>query len=34
VTLCRHHQAPPLSAYERARLREEVLQASKVGDQR
>ena len=34
VTLCRYHQAPPLSAHERARLRQEVLQASKLGDQR
>jgi anti-sigma factor RsiW len=31
VTLCRHHQAPPLSAQDRAMLRLEILQASKSG---
>jgi anti-sigma factor RsiW len=34
VTLCRHHQTPPLTAQDRARLRQEVLQASKLGAQR
>ena len=31
VKLCRNHQTPPLSAQERAMLRQEILQASKVG---
>ena len=29
VRLCRHHQPRPLSAYDRARLRQEILQAWK-----
>jgi len=31
VKLCRSHQAPPLSALERAMMRQEILQASKLG---
>jgi hypothetical protein len=27
VTLCRHHQTPPLSSQDRARLRRNILQA-------
>jgi hypothetical protein len=29
VTLCRHHQPPPLSSQDRARLRHNILQAWK-----
>ena len=29
VRLCRHHQPPPLSAYDRARLRQEIFQTWK-----
>jgi hypothetical protein len=29
VTLCRHHQTPPLSSQDRARLRHNILQAWK-----
>ena len=29
VTLCRHHQPPPLSAYERAQLRQQILRTWK-----
>jgi anti-sigma factor RsiW len=29
VQLCRHHQPPPLSAFDRARLRQEILRAWK-----
>jgi anti-sigma factor RsiW len=29
VTLCRHHQPPALSAQDRARLRQDILQAWK-----
>jgi anti-sigma factor RsiW len=29
VRLCRHHQPPPLSAFDRARLRQEILRAWK-----
>jgi anti-sigma factor RsiW len=29
VRLCRHHQPPPLSAFDRARLRQDILRASK-----
>lgn len=28
VTLCRQHQPPPLSTYERARLRQDILRAA------
>ena len=31
VKLCRNHQTPPLSAQERAMMRQEILQASKLG---
>jgi anti-sigma factor RsiW len=30
VKLCRNHQPPPLSAQERAMLRQEILQSSKL----
>ena len=29
VTLCRHHEPPPLSAHDRAQLRQEILRAWK-----
>lgn len=31
VKLCRNHQTPPLSAQERAMMRQEILEASKLG---
>jgi len=31
VELCRHHQTPPLSPQERAIIRQEILQSSKLG---
>lgn len=31
VKLCRNHQTPPLSAQERALMRQEILQASNLG---
>lgn len=31
VKLCRHHQTPPLSPQERAIIRQEILQSSKLG---
>jgi anti-sigma factor RsiW len=34
VKLCRSHQTPPLSAQERAMLRQDILQASKLGVRR
>jgi anti-sigma factor RsiW len=30
VTLCRHHQTPPLTSQDRARLRHNILQAWKL----
>lgn len=34
MTLCRHLPTPPLSPQDRARLRQEILQASKLGARR
>lgn len=34
VTLCRHHQTPPLSAQDRAMLRQDILRAFKPGVRR